>query len=196
MAFTDVMTNISTVVMGFGVVGNILAFLIFSRKSLRNTSIGNYCRTLLFLDGFIIFPFLENLVKLIVGSNFTNYSLIMCKIHNFTVTGIFAIPGKVVYIFFVFNKNSKMMWMKLKQKIRLAAVCIFARRPCRCSQYIKIELSQIQKGSIDNHRHSRVDQHNRLFACANFEWNHSNTLWKQFNDSIVWHFKLAILASV
>lgn len=99
MGIGDVTTNLSTTIMGIGLIGNIFAFVIFTRKSLRNTSMSNYCRALLVLDSFIFLTFFKNLVQLITGGyNILGYTLIICKIQNFIGSGIFTTPGLFVFL--------------------------------------------------------------------------------------------------
>ena len=85
----------------FGLIGNVLAFLVFSRKAFAKSSINIYCRALAISDCFMI-----AYTVFTVGSQYvTTYSVnkytIACKIMYFFITTLSPISGWILVAFLI-----------------------------------------------------------------------------------------------
>lgn len=63
----------------FGTCGNILAFLVFSRKKFHNTVFSVYFRILAVTDSFTIFFAINEFLKYQLNIKLENYAFILCK---------------------------------------------------------------------------------------------------------------------
>ena len=63
-----------------GVAGNIMSFIIFSRKTFRNNSISTYCRALAVLDCLILIQLIADVYSFINLTYFYNINDASCKL--------------------------------------------------------------------------------------------------------------------
>jgi hypothetical protein len=96
--YTQITITISTVIISMGLLGNVVSFLIFSRKAFSKSSINIYCRALAIFDSFmfvnVIFYIAIWYMKKMEG-----YFKIACKINYFFSVGVSPVSGWILVIF-------------------------------------------------------------------------------------------------
>ena len=104
MLFVDfefLVTLIQIVVIFVGLLGNVISFVVFSRKTFSNNSISTYCRALAIFDSLVIFELIQNSGQ--VFSNFTfsiiNLNDINCKIFFYMMALYSSIPAWILVVF-------------------------------------------------------------------------------------------------
>ena len=98
--FFDTAMLISRLVVVFiGIVGNILSFMIFSRKTFRKNSISTYCRALAIFDNLLIIQFIIDVYEAIYNDHLHNVSDGACKIMYYLSIQYGAIPGWILAAF-------------------------------------------------------------------------------------------------
>ena len=132
MADFNTAMNISKIaILSAGIVGNIISFIVFSRKTFRNNSISTYCRALAILDCLVVIE----LVKLVIVMNkfmfLENVSDAWCKIYFYVSMQYTAIPGWILVAFSVdkmLNMSTspfKILKSKLFQWSVVAGIVLF-----------------------------------------------------------------------
>ena len=76
------------------VVGNVLAFVVFSQNGLANRSFSVYFRFLVVSDTLALFDPLNNFAKYQYGSSLGNHSLFVCKAFHYIADSADVISGK------------------------------------------------------------------------------------------------------
>ena len=84
-----------------GVAGNIMSFIIFSRKTFRNNSISTYCRALAVLDCLILIQFIADVYSFINLTAFYNMNDTSCKLFYYFSILYTSIPGWILVAFSV-----------------------------------------------------------------------------------------------
>ena len=92
----------------FGIIGNVISFIIFSRKTFRNNSISTYCQALAVSDLFIIIEYIGIVSELVYKNNFIDMNESMCKIKYFLTIQYSSIPAWILVAFSI----DKMLNMK------------------------------------------------------------------------------------
>jgi len=94
--------TIVTLIMAFiGVIGNIISFIVFSRKTFRKNSISIYCRALAVFDSNILSHAVMNLIILINGYSAAFSSDIACELYGYVMYAVGSIPGWILIAFSV-----------------------------------------------------------------------------------------------
>ena len=78
--FTQAIFIADTVVIGLGIVGNIISFIIFSRKAFKNNSISTYFRAISVIESLTIVQLILNMEILFGNIDFTSKSDAVCKL--------------------------------------------------------------------------------------------------------------------
>lgn len=92
--------NISLIVISIiGIVGNVISFIVFSRKTFRNNSINIYCRALAIFDMFIIYIVIINVYYISAGSFIIYYSDAVCAAFSYAYRSFGSIPGWILIAF-------------------------------------------------------------------------------------------------
>ena len=81
------------------ILGSLLSFIIFSRKSFEKSSIAVYCKALAVFDLFIIFNLVFGLVEIITTIYLPLDHDFLCRLINFVTIGISPIPGWILVAF-------------------------------------------------------------------------------------------------
>ena len=89
---------ILTVVL-IGLVGNILTFLVFSRKKFQKNSISVYCRALAIFDSFIVYIAVVQVYFIFYSTFLAMLSDSMCKLYFFVTLPFSSIPGWILIAF-------------------------------------------------------------------------------------------------
>lgn len=112
-----------------GLIGNILSFIVFSRKAFRNNSINIYCRALAISDSFIILhTFINDIGRVFLNRNFENETSVYCKIFNFITIGLSPISGWILVVFSfdkmicVARHNSFFEYLLKKRNFQLSVI--------------------------------------------------------------------------
>ena len=99
-AFAMKITRIT--VISIGILGNIISFIVFSRKTFRNNSISTYCQALSILDCLIIIEIINSTYSLINDTAyFQDWNDSTCKIFYYLSMQVTAIPGWILVAFSV-----------------------------------------------------------------------------------------------
>ena len=77
--FENAMTVIETIIIGIGVIGNILNIIVFLRKTFRSNSISTYCIALSIFELFTLTKFVLNIYWLAYNRNLPDESDSLCK---------------------------------------------------------------------------------------------------------------------
>jgi hypothetical protein len=73
-----------SVVIGLGIAGNIMSFIIFSRKAFKNNSISTYFRAISVIESFTMFQFIVNMGILFANFDISGKSDVFCKLIYYT----------------------------------------------------------------------------------------------------------------
>lgn len=92
---------ITLVVILIGIVGNILAFMVFSRKKFRKNSISVYCRALAIFDSFIVYIAVVLFYFVFYKRFLARQSDSMCKLYFYVTLAFSSIPGWILIAFSV-----------------------------------------------------------------------------------------------
>ena len=82
-----------------GLVGNILTFMVFSRKKFQKNSISVYCRALAIFDSFIVYIAVVHVYFVFYNIFLAMQSDAMCKLYFFVVLPFSSIPGWILIAF-------------------------------------------------------------------------------------------------
>jgi hypothetical protein len=88
-------------IIAVGLVGNFLSFLVFSRKTFRNYSIGVYCRALAIADSFILYRLVFDLFNYLNNTTLSYQSDFLCKLNGYMQIGLSPISIWVLVAFSV-----------------------------------------------------------------------------------------------
>ena len=81
---TDIFTKVCLGVTIIGLIGNIAAFIIFSRKRFQNNSMGIYCRAFALTDSIIIFlQIISEFGTVFFNNNIFQLTTIACKLSTY-----------------------------------------------------------------------------------------------------------------
>jgi hypothetical protein len=94
---TIIYINDSIIILGL--IGNILSFLVFSRKSFAKTSITIYCQSLAIFDSFTLIQLGFDITVLITGVDIVRGTLVGCKLLNYINTSISPMSGWILVFF-------------------------------------------------------------------------------------------------
>ena len=95
-------------IISLGILGNIISFIIFSRKTFRNNSISTYCRALAVADFFIIVELINNIFNYINKTKIYNINELTCKLFYYLSMQYTSIPPWILVAFSI----DKMLNMK------------------------------------------------------------------------------------
>jgi hypothetical protein len=128
---------------GVGLVGNLLSFIVFSRKAFQNNSISTYCRALAISDSYILYQFVFDITFTFFNTNMSTKSQFLCKLHFFIEIGLSTISIWILVVFsidkmiHVLGKAQKFSFIK-KKKFQLALVLSVAILSCLIYMFIPI----------------------------------------------------------
>jgi hypothetical protein len=132
-----------------GLVGNLLTFLVFSRKKFQTNSISVYMRALAVADSFTFYRFISYCFLYFGNVKLSSLSNFMCKLNNFMITGLHSISIWVLVAFssdkmiHALGKSQRFPFMN-KKSFQLAVVIANALFHCIVYLFIPIliELKQ------------------------------------------------------
>ena len=90
---------ITLVVIIIGLLGNILTFMVFSRKKFRKNSISVYCRALAIFDSFIVYIAVVLFYFVFYKTFIARLSDSMCKFYFYVKLAFSSIPGWILIAF-------------------------------------------------------------------------------------------------
>ena len=94
--------SIVTLAMAFiGIAGNIISFIIFSRKTFRKNSISIYCRALAIFDMYIITSAVRDFYYILYKIYILNSSDAVCAFYGYAYYSLGSIPGWILVAFSV-----------------------------------------------------------------------------------------------
>lgn len=114
-----------------GLVGNILSFIVFSRKPFAKNSISTYCRALALFECFILLQLVNDVGTYIFNTVPDLQSNVMCKIHVYASIGMSSIPGWILVVFAldklicVLNTSNRFEFIKFR-KFQYAVIAFIA----------------------------------------------------------------------
>jgi hypothetical protein len=83
----------------FGLVGNFLSFLVFSRKKFSKYSISVYFRAMAIAESFVVYQFVYDIIYYFYGIKLGAVSNFWCKIHYYVPIGIMRISPWILAAF-------------------------------------------------------------------------------------------------
>ena len=96
-------------IISLGIIGNIISFIVFTRKAFRNNSISTYCRALAVADLFIIVELINNVFNYINKTKIYNINEPTCKVFYYLSMQYTSIPAWILVSFSI----DKMLNMKM-----------------------------------------------------------------------------------
>lgn len=108
----NALTYTREIILAMGLLGNILSFVVFSRKTFANNSISVYCRALAIADCFGIVQFIYDIVTYQFNLDLAASSNFACKFFFFVTFGISAIPG---WLLTAFSFDNMIQCLQLKK---------------------------------------------------------------------------------
>jgi hypothetical protein len=99
LTFNKVILISRITIVSAGLIGNILSFIIFSRKTFRNNSISTYCRALAISELLLIVQLILDVYELVYNNHLHNVSDGACKIMYYLSIQYGAIPGWILAAF-------------------------------------------------------------------------------------------------
>ena len=97
--FLYIKTIITLIMTFLGVIGNIISFLVFSRKTFRKNSISIYCRALAIFDMYIVLSIITDFYNILYNYYIPNYSDAVCKILSYAYHAFGPIPAWILVAF-------------------------------------------------------------------------------------------------
>lgn len=94
---------ITIVAIIFGLIGNVITCMVFSRKTFLKNSISLYSRAIAVFDSFIIYVLIVYFYLALYNYNISAYSDFTCKLNYFILYSFGSIPGWII-IAFSFDK--------------------------------------------------------------------------------------------
>jgi hypothetical protein len=88
-----------TIVILIGIIGSIISFIVFSRKTFRNNSISTYSRALAVIDCLTLIQLVQDMYRLTLTQMFYNQSDFTCKIFYYFWMEYTSIPGWILVAF-------------------------------------------------------------------------------------------------
>lgn len=82
-----------------GLIGNVISFIIFSRKTFQNNSISTYCQSLAIFDSLILTVLIQNIGEEFFHFAILNQSDVICKIYNYIFCLFSSIPAWILVAF-------------------------------------------------------------------------------------------------
>lgn len=93
------MAIVTDAVISLGLIGNVLNFLVFSRKTFRKKSISIYCRALAIFDSYTLINLIFDTQSQYLNINWSIKYSIACKIFYFVSAGISPISSWILVLF-------------------------------------------------------------------------------------------------
>ena len=127
--FTVSITRI--IVILIGIIGNIISFIVFSRKTFRNNSISTYLRALAVADCLTLIQIFQDIYVLAYATAFVNESDFTCKIFYYLWMEYTSLPGWILVAFSIDKmlnmrtSTPKILKSKLFQWSLVARITIF-----------------------------------------------------------------------
>ena len=97
--FKIVVSVFKIIIIGMGTIGNIISFMVFSRKTFRNNSISTYCRALAVSDLFITVELINNVYIFINKTRIYDINELSCKLFYYLSMQYPSIPPWILVIF-------------------------------------------------------------------------------------------------
>jgi hypothetical protein len=94
-----IITLLRLTVVFLGLIGNLISFLVFSRKSFQKNSVGIYCRALAISDSFMVFDFFLDVYSLTTSVPLPLVSKYICKFVWFTGVCLSPVSAWVLCVF-------------------------------------------------------------------------------------------------
>lgn len=94
--FYNIINIITESVVIIGLIGNILTFVVFSRRKFRNNSISIYFRALAIFDSFIVLEAVINFYLIFYKYYIAQYSDTVCKLVSYSSYTFGSIPGWIL----------------------------------------------------------------------------------------------------
>lgn len=89
-------TLLTCLINGFGLAGNVISFIVFSRQAFSKSSSVIYFKTLCLVDSFVIFHFKLVLISLVTRIDFRNENDIVCKLFYLITAGTSPNPSSIL----------------------------------------------------------------------------------------------------
>ena len=106
--FDVVITILRLIVISIGIFGNIISFIVFSRRIFRNNSISTYCRALAIINCLSIIELIKDIWRFFHNKEIFNVNDFTCKSFFYVSLLFNAIPGWILVAFSI----DKMLNMK------------------------------------------------------------------------------------
>ena len=101
------------VVIGSGIIGNVLTFVVFSRKTFRKNSISTYSRAIAIFSSFTILQLISFILRQAYNINFSSLNDVLCKIWTYLMPQTYSsIPAWIL----VALSLDKYLSMKISSK--------------------------------------------------------------------------------
>jgi hypothetical protein len=110
--FTYAMSIASMTVIGTGIIGNVLTFIVFSRKTFRKNSISTYSRAIVIFSSFTLPQIINFILSRGFNYNFPTINDALCKLWNYLPETYSSIPAWILVAFSL----DKYISMRISQK--------------------------------------------------------------------------------
>lgn len=116
---TLIANTVTNVVIVIGLIGNLLSFLVFSRKAFAKSSINIYCRALAIFDSFGIFFLILSIGTYYVNTYSVHKYTSTCKLMYFWITTFSPISGWILVAFSIDQSIcvSNTQWFQYTKKL-------------------------------------------------------------------------------
>jgi hypothetical protein len=137
-----------------GLIGQLLSFLVFSRKKFTKCSISVYFRALAIADCFTVYRFVYDIFSYFYDIKISTQSNFMCKMSYFIVTGLSPISVWILAAFSIdkmihaLGKSKKFAFIE-KKSFQYATVLVIVSVHCFIYSYlpIMIQLKQVTRSN-------------------------------------------------
>lgn len=89
---------ITTIVICIGLIGNVLSFIVFSRKTFNKLSLSFYGRALSIFDSFMFSNLIFQIGTVYITNTLLDSSSIACKINNYIAVGFSPVSGWILVV--------------------------------------------------------------------------------------------------
>lgn len=146
---TLMFTIITSVVICIGLIGNVLSFVVFSRRTFNKLSLSVYGRALSIFDSFMVSNLIFQIGTVYMTNTLLDSSSIACKISNYISVGVSPVSGWILVVLSIDQlinvstvprfqfMNEKKVQLALTILILVVNLCLYVYAP------INLELEKI-----------------------------------------------------
>ena len=146
-----------------GIIGNVISFIVFSRKAFAHNPFRIYFRSLAIFDSFVVVNLIIGLISLVVRVNLINKNNYVCKFVYFVVVGVSPNCGWILAFFSIdelvrVSMTKRFTFVKKKRFQIGLIVCMFVFFFLHAT-YVLFQVSQFNVSSTRAKSSIKISQY-------------------------------------